>query len=107
MKNSSLEFLVVGDFLTNLKQEFKNRNNKLIKVTELKKMKQKNKTMKNFVQKFKKVVRKSGFEGQPLIKEFKKGMNEVIWRKLMKTVIEIKQKRYYTRVQQELCNTSS
>ena len=49
LKNSSLKFLVVRDFLTNLKQEFRNKDNKLVKVVELKMVKQENKTMKNFV----------------------------------------------------------
>ena len=38
LENGSLEFTIVGDFLTNLKQEFGNRNNKLVKVAELKKL---------------------------------------------------------------------
>ena len=35
-ENRSLEFATVRDFLTNLKQEFRNGNNKLVKVAELK-----------------------------------------------------------------------
>ena len=35
LENSSLEFSTVGEFLTDLKQEFRN---KLVKVAELKKM---------------------------------------------------------------------
>jgi len=38
LENESLEFTIVGDFLTNLKQEFWNRNNKSVKVAKLKKV---------------------------------------------------------------------
>ena len=39
--------------------------------------------MEEFVQDFKRVARGSGYEGRPLIEEFKWGMNESIRRKLM------------------------
>ena len=35
LKNESLKFLIVEDFLINLKQEFGNRNHKLVKMVEL------------------------------------------------------------------------
>ena len=39
--------------------------------------------MEEFVQKFKRVARESGYEGRPLVEEFKRGMNGGIRRKLM------------------------
>ena len=39
--------------------------------------------MEKFVQDFKRVARRSGYEGHPLIEEFKQGMNRVIRQKLM------------------------
>jgi len=39
LKNKSLEFSIMREFLTNLKQEFRNRNDELVKVAKLKKMK--------------------------------------------------------------------
>ena len=39
--------------------------------------------MEEFVQKFKRAVKKSKYERRALIKEFKWGMNKVIRRKLM------------------------
>jgi len=39
--------------------------------------------MKKFVQEFKRAARGSGYERRLLIKEFKRGMNEMIRRKLM------------------------
>ena len=49
LKNESLEFATVGDFLTDLKQKFGNRNNKLVKIAELKKVEKRSKTIKEFV----------------------------------------------------------
>ena len=54
-----MEFLIVGEFLANLKQKFGNRDNELVKIVKLKKVKQR------------------------LIEEFKREMNRVIWRKLI------------------------
>ena len=52
---------------------------------ELKKVKQENKTMEKFVQKFKIAVRESSYEKRSLVKEFKREMNETIRRKLIET----------------------
>jgi len=41
------------------------------------------KTMEEFVQVFKRVARGSGYEGQPLVEEFKRGINGGIRKKLM------------------------
>ena len=39
--------------------------------------------MEEFVQEFKRVTRDSKYEGRPLVEEFKRGINEVIRRKLI------------------------
>ena len=49
LRYESLEFAIVRDFLTDLKQEFGNRNNKLVKIAELKKVEKRSKTIKEFV----------------------------------------------------------
>ena len=85
LKNESLEFATVKDFLTDLKQEFGNGNNKLVKIAELKNIEKRLKTIKEFVQKFRRVARESSFERRLLIEEFKREMNGVISRKLIKT----------------------
>ena len=38
LENSSLEFMIVENFLTDLKQEFRNKNDNFVKVAELKKV---------------------------------------------------------------------
>ena len=39
--------------------------------------------MEEFVQKFRRMARESGYEGRPLVEEFKREMNGVIKRKLI------------------------
>ena len=54
-----------------------------MKVAELRKMEQGGRTIEEYVQEFKRAARGSGYEGRPLIEEFKRGMNRGIRRKLM------------------------
>ena len=45
----SLEYEIVGEFLADLKKEFRREDDKTMKVAELKKIDQENRTMKEFV----------------------------------------------------------
>ena len=54
-----------------------------MKVSELKGIEQEGRTIEEFVQDFKRVVRESRYEGWPLIEEFKRDMNGAIRRNLM------------------------
>ena len=76
LKNRSLEFMIVEEFLIDLKKEFSSRDNKTMKVMELKKVEQENRMMEKFVQVFRRVARESEYERRLLIEEFKKNMNE-------------------------------
>jgi len=58
----SLVYVIVGEFLSNLKEEFSGENNKKMKVVELKKVEQGIKTMEEFVQKFRRTARRSEHE---------------------------------------------
>ena len=69
--------------MTELKKEFNSGNNEMKKVVELKKVKQKSRMMKKFVQKSRRTVKGSGYKGRSLIEEFKREMNDVIMQKLM------------------------
>jgi len=71
--------------LTRLKREFGGEDEEAVKVAELRKLEQGERTMEEFVQEFKRAVKGSGYERRPLIEEFKKGMNGIIRRKLMET----------------------
>ena len=66
-----------------LKKEFRKENKKLVKVAKLKKIKQREKTIEEFVQKFQKVARNSKYKERILIKEFKREINETIKKKLI------------------------
>jgi len=52
------------------------------KIEQLWTIEQGERTCDEYVQEFKKVARESGYEGRPLIEEFKRGLNGVIRRKL-------------------------
>jgi len=69
--------------LAEIKKEFSGGEKEVVKVAELRKIEQEGKAMEEFVQEFKRVARESGYEGRPLVEEFKRGMNGAIWRKLM------------------------
>ena len=83
LKNRSLSYVIVGNFLSDLKKKFGSGDDETIKIAELKKVEQGSKTMKEFVQKFRKAARDNGYEEKPLVEEFKRGMNGMIRRKLM------------------------
>ena len=55
----------------------------MVKIAELRKLEQGGKTMKEFVQEFKRAARGSRYEGRLLVEEFKREMNRAIRRKLM------------------------
>jgi len=78
-----VEYKTAEEFLISLKKKFGGEEEELVKAAELRKLEQGGKTMKEFVQEFKKAVRGSGYEGRPLIEEFKREMNGAIRRKLM------------------------
>ena len=51
-------------------------------MVELKRLEQRSKTIKEFVQEFRRAVR-SNYKERPLVKEFKRDMNGVIWQRLI------------------------
>ena len=85
LEEENLEYEIVGEFLMNLKKEFGGDNNETMKVAELKKIKQENRTMEEFVQKFRGVVRGSSYERKLLIEEFRREMNRTIQQRLMES----------------------
>ena len=52
------------------------------KIEQLRTIEQKGRTCDEYVQEFKKIAKRSSYEGRPLIKEFKRGLNGSIRRKL-------------------------
>ena len=83
MESGEVEYESAEEFLTCLKREFGGGEEESVKAAELRKLEQGGKTMEEFVQEFKRIARGSGYEGQLLVEEFKRGMNGEIRRKLM------------------------
>jgi len=83
LESGEVEYESVEEFLTILKKEFGGGEEESVKAAELRKLEQGGRMMEEFVQEFKRAARGSGYEGRPLIEEFKKGMNGGIRRKLM------------------------
>ena len=70
------------EFLADLKKEF-GENKKVVKVAELRKLEQEERTMKEFVQEFRRATRESSYKKRSLVEEFKREMNRIIRRKLI------------------------
>ena len=83
LESGEVEYESVEEFLTTLKKEFGGGEEEPVKAAELRKLEQGGKTMEEFMQEFKRAARGSGYEGRPLVEEFKRGMNGGIRRKLM------------------------
>ena len=83
LEAGEVEYESVEEFFTILRKEFGGGEEESVKVVELRKLEQGGKTMEEFVQEFKRAARGSGYEGRPLVEEFKRGMNGRIRRKLM------------------------
>jgi len=84
LENGNLSYIIVREFLSDLNEEFRGGDNKTMKMVKLKKVKQRSRTIKKFVQKFKRVARNNRYERRLLVKEFKKRINRVIKIKLIK-----------------------
>lgn len=67
----NLEYEIVEKFLMNLKKEFREEDEEAVKIVELKRLEQRSKIIKEFVQKFRRAVRESKYEKRPLMEEFK------------------------------------
>jgi len=79
-KENMLEDLEVGkieyesarEFLVGLKKKFGGGDEEIVKVAELRRLEQGGRTMKEFVQEFRRAVRRSGYEERLLVEEFKR-----------------------------------
>ena len=68
-----------------IRNDFGETSEEKRKIEQLRTIKQERRTCDKYVQEFKKVAKGSSYEGRPLIKEFKRGLNRAIRRKLAKT----------------------
>ena len=83
LEAGEMEYETAEEFLTAVKKKFGGGEEEAVKAAELRKLEQGGRTMEEFVQEFKRAARGSGYEGRPLVEEFKRGMNGGIRRKLM------------------------
>ena len=83
LEAEELEFETVEEFLAEIKKEFGEGEEELVKAAELRRMEQGGRTIEEFVQELKRAARESGYERQFLVEEFKRGMNRVIRRRLI------------------------
>ena len=83
LESEEVEYESAEEFLSSLKREFGGEEEESVKAAQLRKIEQGGRMMEEFMQEFKRVARGSRYEGRPLIKEFKRGMNGAIRRKLM------------------------
>ena len=76
------EIDTVEKLFTKIRNDFGETSEEERKIEQLRMIEQGRRTCDEYVQEFKKVARGSGYEGRPLIKEFKRGLNGPIRRKL-------------------------
>jgi len=83
LEGGILEYETVEEFFADIRKEFGGGDEETVKVAELKRLEQGGRTIEEFIQEFRRAARGSGYEGRPLIEEFKRGMSRVIRRKLI------------------------
>ena len=74
-----LEYEIAGEFLADIRKEFCGEDKEIVKIAELKRLEQGEKMIEKFVQEFRRVARKSRYEGKPLVEKFKSGINRIIY----------------------------
>jgi len=79
LEEDLLEYKTAGEFLADIKKEFGERDEKGVKVAELRRLEQESKMMEEFVQEFRRAARGSGYKERPLIEEFKREMNGMVY----------------------------
>jgi len=83
LEAGKMEYESIEEFFTSMKKEFGGGEEEVTKTVELRRLEQEGRTMEEFVQIFKRIVRESGYEGRLLVEKFKRGINGGIRRKLM------------------------
>ena len=83
LKGDLLEYKTVEKLLADIRKKFSREDKDSVKVTELKRLEQKSKIIKEFVQEFRRMVKSSGYEERLLVEEFKRGINATICQRLI------------------------
>jgi len=85
LERGLLKYETIGESLADIRKEFGRGDEEMVKVAELKRLEQEEKTIEEFVQEFRRAARRSRYEGRLLIEEFKRCMNGVICQMLMES----------------------
>ena len=85
LKEGLLEYKNMEEFLANIKKEFGEGDKEEVKIVELKRLEQGNKTIEEFVQEFRRIAKDSEYEERPLVEEFKREINRTIWQRLIES----------------------
>ena len=78
LESRLLEYKNVEEFLIDIRKEFGGGDEELAKIAELKRLEQEEKTIEEFVQEFRRIARKSGYERRLLVEEFKREISTTI-----------------------------
>jgi len=79
------EIEAMKELFKKIRDKFRETTEEKKKVEQLRTIEQGGRFYDKYVQEFKKVTRESGYEGRPLIEEFKRKLNRTIRRKLVET----------------------
>ena len=79
------EVETVEELFQKMRNEFREMEEEERKVEQLRMIEQRRRTCDEYVQEFRKVARGSGYKGQSLIEEFKRGLSGMLRRKLAET----------------------
>ena len=80
-----MEYEIAGEFLADIRKEFRGGDEEPVKVVELKRLEQKGKIIEEFVQEFRRAARGSGYEERLLVEEFKREMNAMMHQRLIES----------------------
>jgi len=78
LEKELLKYETAGELLADIRKEFEEGDKETVKVVELKRIEQEEKTIEEFVQEFRRVAPGSRYKGRPLVEKFKRSMNEII-----------------------------
>ena len=78
LKAGLLEYEMAGEFLADIRKKFRGGNKESVKVVELRRQEQGEKTMEEFVQEFRRVARGSRYKERLLVEEFKREISATI-----------------------------
>ena len=67
LEGGLLEYETVGKFLANIKKEFRGEDKETVKVVELKRLEQEEKTIEEFVQEFRRAARGSRYKRSVMV----------------------------------------